>query len=72
MHTNGDTPDNVAWTGLEAATRAYAKIVDEVNKIPLSELRQGPAAAYQPRISLAGCEAWVRESSAQCTTKSER
>ena len=72
IHTNGDTPDNVAWTGLEAATRAYAKIVDEVNKIPLSELRQGPAAAYQPRINLAGCEAWVRESSAQCTTKSER
>ena len=35
MHTTGDTPDNVGWSGLEAATRAYAKIVDDVNKLPL-------------------------------------
>jgi hypothetical protein len=72
MHTTGDTPDNVAWTGLEAATRAYAKIVDEVNKLPLSELRRGPNAPYQPRINLAGCEEWLKDSSAECKTKWER
>lgn len=44
MHTIGDTPDNVPWTGLEAITRAYAKIVDEVNKIDLKDLQQ-PAGA---------------------------
>jgi peptidase M28-like protein len=72
MHTTGDTPDNVAWTGLEAATRAYARIIDEVNKLALSELRQGPGAPYQPRINLAGCEAWLKDSSAGCKTKSEQ
>jgi len=30
----------VPWTGLEATTRAYAKIVDEVNKLPLSALQR--------------------------------
>jgi Zn-dependent M28 family amino/carboxypeptidase len=66
MHTTGDTPDNVAWSGLEAATRAYAKIIDEVNKIPLSDLRRPADRPYQPRIDLAGCEAWIRDSSAMC------
>ena len=28
------------WTGLEATTRAYAKIIDEVNKLPLSDLQR--------------------------------
>ena len=40
MHTTGDTPENVPWTGLEAATRAYAKIIDEVNKLPLSTFQR--------------------------------
>ncbi len=71
MHTTGDTPDNVAWSGLEAATRAYARIVDEVNKIPLSDLRRVPDKPYQPRIDLAGCAAWIRDSSAMCQTKKE-
>ena len=69
MHTNGDTPDNVAWTGLEAAARAYAKIVDEVNRIPLTDLRRVPATAYQPRIDLAGCEAWIKDSSVACSAR---
>ena len=30
----------VPWTGLEAATRAYAKVIDEVNKLPLSALQR--------------------------------
>ena len=62
----------VPWTGLEAATRAYAKIVDEVNTIPLTELRRVPIVPYQPRIDLAGCDAWIKDSSAMCKTKTER
>jgi len=55
FHTDAETPDVVPWTGLEATTRAYAKIIDEVNKLPLSDLqrpdepmpaaRPGPGAA---------------------------
>jgi hypothetical protein len=30
----------VPWTGLEATTRAYAKIIDEVNKLALSDLQR--------------------------------
>ena len=40
FHTDGETPDMVPWTGLEATTRAYAKIIDEVNKLPLSDLQR--------------------------------
>ncbi|MGH9144444.1 MAG: M28 family peptidase [Vicinamibacterales bacterium] len=71
FHTTGDTPENIPWSGLEAATRAYAKIVDQVNKLPLTEL-QRPAEARTPRIDFASCPAWVRDSSAQCTENKER
>lgn len=40
FHTDRETPDTVPWTGLQATTRAYAKIVDEVNKLPLSTLQR--------------------------------
>jgi hypothetical protein len=40
FHTNGETPETVPWTGLEATTRAYAKIIDETNKLELSELQR--------------------------------
>lgn len=72
MHTAADTPDNVPPTGLEAITRAYAKIVDEVNKIPLKDLQRpsttdpnapGTAEGY---LSLANCEAWTRDSTKAC------
>jgi hypothetical protein len=36
FHTDRETPDTVPWTGLQATTRAYAKIIDEVNKQPLA------------------------------------
>jgi len=72
MHTSADTPDNVLWTGLEAVTRAYAKIIDEVNTLALKDL-QTPASAdpnapgtEQGYLSLAGCEAWVQDSSKTC------
>ena len=41
FHTDQDSPEAVPWTGLESAARAYAKIVDEVNKIDLKDLK-GP------------------------------
>ena len=50
MHTTADTPDNVPWTGLEAATRAYAKIIDDVNKTP----PEGSAAASPARPTVPG------------------
>ena len=40
FHSDRETPDTVPWTGLQATTRAYAKIVDEVNKLPLSTLQR--------------------------------
>jgi Peptidase family M28 len=72
MHTAADTPDNVPWTGLEIATRAYAKIIDEVNKVALKDLQRpataDPNAPASPDgyLSLANCEAWVKDSSSAC------
>ena len=40
FHTDQETPQTVPWTGLEASTRAYAKIIDEVNKLPLSTFQR--------------------------------
>ena len=37
-HTDHDSPDVVPEAGLEAAGRAYAKIVDEVNKVERRDL----------------------------------
>lgn len=39
FHTEWDTPEVVPWTGLEAAARAYAYLIDQVNKVPLATLR---------------------------------
>jgi peptidase M28-like protein len=48
FHTDQETPETVPWTGLEATTRAYAKIVDEVNKLPLSTLQRPPEPEPTP------------------------
>ena len=40
FHTDRETPETVPWTGLQATTRAYAKIIDEVNKLPLSTFQR--------------------------------
>jgi hypothetical protein len=56
---------------LEAATRAYARIIDEVNRLPLSDL-QRPDEPRKPRIDFASCTAWVMDSSAECTENAER
>ena len=49
FHSDHETTDTVPWTGLEAITRAYAKIIDGVNKLPLSDLQRPPdPTAPQP------------------------
>jgi len=40
FHTDGETPETVPWTGLEASTRAYARIVDAVNGLDLTDLQR--------------------------------
>ncbi len=40
FHTDQETPETVPWTGLEASTRAYARIIDEVNKLELADLQR--------------------------------
>ncbi|HJS73542.1 MAG TPA: M28 family peptidase, partial [Vicinamibacteria bacterium] len=42
FHTDQETPATVPWTGLEATTRAYARIIDEVNELPLEKLKRPP------------------------------
>ena len=44
-HTDLDTLQAVPAYGLEQSARAFAKIIDEVNKLPLTELRQNIPAA---------------------------
>lgn len=71
MHTSGDSPDTIPWSGLEGAARAYARIIDEVNALPLSALQQ-PPVARKPRIDIEQCTDWIRDSTAACTQNSER
>jgi hypothetical protein len=42
-HTDADIPEYVPAVGLEAVGRAYAKIIDEVNKLDLKALSATPA-----------------------------
>ena len=71
MHTTEDTPANVPWTGLEAVTRVYARIIDAVNGIPLKDLQRPAAdnpneADTAANVDLAKCAAWVRDSTQGC------
>src|SRR5262249_56339648 len=47
FHTDQETPETVPWTGLEASTRAYARIVDGVNELDLKDLQR--PAEPEPR-----------------------
>ncbi len=40
FHTDMETPETVPWTGLEASTRAYARIIDRVNELELGDLQR--------------------------------
>jgi hypothetical protein len=45
FHSDSETPETVPWTGMEATTRAYARIVDEVNKHDLNVFQRPPEPA---------------------------
>lgn len=65
MHTDADTPADVPWTGLQAATRAYARIIDEVNKLPLNALQRPPEttpAIQTPDPQESTCTGWIEDS----------
>ena len=40
FHTDWETPEQVPWTGLQASTRAFARILEEVDKMPIEKLRK--------------------------------
>ena len=40
LHTNIETTEAIPATSLAATTRAYAKIIEQVNNMSLSELTQ--------------------------------
>ena len=42
FHTDQETPETVPWTGLEASTRAYARLIDAVNELDLKDLQRPP------------------------------
>ena len=46
-HTEQDTPEWVPSSGLEEIARAYAKIIDEVNKLDRSRLQPRSTANTQ-------------------------
>jgi hypothetical protein len=48
FHTEWETPEAVPWTGLETSTRAFAKIIDEVNKHPLSDFQRSEDTGKHP------------------------
>ena len=72
MHTANDSPEVVSPSGLAAITRAYAKIIDDVNRIALKDLQlpvtADPNAPGTPQgyISLDHCEAWIGDSTKAC------
>ena len=39
-HSDHETPETISTTGLEAVTRAYAKIIADVDATDLKELRE--------------------------------
>jgi Zn-dependent M28 family amino/carboxypeptidase len=49
FHSDAETPATVPAPGLAATTRAYAKIVEEVNKMELKDLQLAPPAPTQGR-----------------------
>ena len=39
-HSDGETPETISTTGLEAVTRAYARIIVDSNGVDIKELRE--------------------------------
>ena len=44
-HSDLDTPDIVPAAGLESITRAYAKIIDDINKLDLKDIVDAPSTS---------------------------
>jgi hypothetical protein len=44
-HTDHETPETVPWTGLGSITRAFAKIIDDVNKVDIRDLQPPQASS---------------------------
>lgn len=42
FHSDLETAETVPWTGLQNTTKAYARIIDEVNKLDLDVLKRPP------------------------------
>jgi hypothetical protein len=49
FHSDAETPATVPAPGLAATTRAYVKIIEEVNKLDLKDLQLPPAATPSSR-----------------------
>jgi hypothetical protein len=52
-HTEGETEDTIPPFGLEASTRAFAKIIDESGKVEIAALKKAAATTRQYGQSLA-------------------
>lgn len=48
-HSDHDTPDIIPAAGLESITRAYAKLIDDVNKLDLKDIVDAPSPATVQR-----------------------
>jgi len=49
FHTDLETRQTVPWTGLEASTRVCAKIINEVNRLPLGTFQRPEEPARTSR-----------------------
>ncbi len=49
FHSDRESADTVPWTGLEAITRAYAKIIDGVNTVDLKDVQRAPEISASAR-----------------------
>ena len=43
-HSDHDTPDTISVWGLENVTRSYAKMIDDLSKVPLADLAWPPGS----------------------------
>lgn len=50
-HSDHDTPDTISAWGLENVTRSYAKIIDDLSKVPLADLAWPPGSEPERRGS---------------------
>jgi hypothetical protein len=48
-HSDQDRPDIVPAAGLESITRAYAKIIDDINRLDLKDIVDPPSASSDRR-----------------------